>query len=184
MEQSEEVQSCLSARTAIRPTEAGHHVRLSLDATLTAVADLDGQISKAVLGILKLDNERRLRRKTTATLKKYPGVHALITPSSLGPPALNLKSSSCIAITVFLPPYPVSTPDRHPAPPPRLIPLFKMVEVDHFLDSVRINQTHWQIRRIHCPSAVLPVKMDLAPNASPEYSLLGANFRGATSQGT
>ncbi|KAJ7478371.1 hypothetical protein FB451DRAFT_1452778 [Mycena latifolia] len=46
-----------------------HHVRLSLDAALTAVSDLDGQISKAVLDLLKLENERRLRSKTAATLK-------------------------------------------------------------------------------------------------------------------
>ncbi|KAJ7478341.1 hypothetical protein FB451DRAFT_1557035 [Mycena latifolia] len=46
-----------------------HHARLTLDATLTALRDLDGAISKAVLRLLKLQNERSLRSNYAAALE-------------------------------------------------------------------------------------------------------------------
>ncbi|KAJ7458565.1 hypothetical protein FB451DRAFT_1372254 [Mycena latifolia] len=45
------------------------HIRHVLDDTLTAISDLEGEISKTLLSLLKLENERRRRSKYAGTLK-------------------------------------------------------------------------------------------------------------------
>ncbi|KAJ7458558.1 hypothetical protein FB451DRAFT_1273436 [Mycena latifolia] len=45
------------------------HVRHVLDDTLTAISDLEEEISKTLLSLLKLENERRRRSKYAGTLK-------------------------------------------------------------------------------------------------------------------
>ncbi|KAJ7458561.1 hypothetical protein FB451DRAFT_581146 [Mycena latifolia] len=45
------------------------HVRHVLDDTLTAISDLEEEISKALISLLKLENERRRRSKYAGTLK-------------------------------------------------------------------------------------------------------------------
>ncbi|KAJ7453419.1 hypothetical protein FB451DRAFT_1281235, partial [Mycena latifolia] len=45
------------------------HVRATLDATLAAVADVEGEISKTLLSLVKLEQERRRRSQYADTLK-------------------------------------------------------------------------------------------------------------------
>ncbi|KAJ7453438.1 hypothetical protein FB451DRAFT_668840 [Mycena latifolia] len=58
-------------RQSNEPLDASQarQVRATLDATLTELEDLEGQISKTLLYLVKLENERRCRRQYADTLK-------------------------------------------------------------------------------------------------------------------